>query len=513
MKLNKILIAICFCAAFKFNANAQNENALVLTKIRFNLLEKVEDYSQLSGISNEDEKEKFYKLFISDTVLVNNDIMPDNKLLQKLTVKEYSDLIPNFHSLAIKTTIRPYNIGIQNIDASNSGEYWVDAKKSISSVSKKGINYVDTFDIRITFYVNYYTGQYKITDISLNNERGRYLVITAYTKTFKKKLMSLDTMLINSDRILLNENGQYLIKNFKPIIDIRPNSDLYYGNYNLTNKELDFVLTHKEKENNIDLYFRKSVLFFEPNIFFNSFSNSLPVRANHNGIKQSKYFSYSFGLNLGYTLHEGKNGYWNIKTGFSFCKISYSNSISLVKESYNSIDADQCNYLRTNQISNLIEKHDLDFYEIPLQFEKGFRLKKGLNLYVNSGATYVFGMKGNRNTETNADYIGYYGDLYGLTIKENGVYDFGTYKLQKSSSLNMVNNLVAFDLGIGIRKKINRKISTNIGFSYKQSLGSIFEKSNKSISSNKNELNSITQVYNDFRINLFLINIGLKFKI
>lgn len=513
--MNKIHILICLCLALAANAMAQNSNTLILKKIKLNLLEKVDEYSRLSGFNNDDDRDEFYGLFLSDTVLLNNDIMPDNNLMQKLTVKEYVNEIPNNYPLSIRTYIRPYDIGIGNLVDSNIGEYWVDAKKSIIGSSKSGTRYIDsTFDIRLTFTVNYHTGQYKITDITLNKERGRYLVITAYKKgSFKKKAMSLDTILIENKPVLLDENGQYLIKDFKPNTIVMPYSDMYYGSRELTNKDLDFVLTHKEKENNIDLYFRQSVFFLEPTFSFNSFSNVLPIKAFQNDIKQANSFSYSLGLNLGYTLYVGKKGYWNIKTGFSLYNLSYTNTITSVTDSYQTTDADQGYYIRTNQISNLTEKHDVQYYAIPLQIEKGFSLKKGFSFYINTGASFILGLQGNRNTETDAGYSGYYKDLYGLTIKENGVYDFGLYKLQKSSSLNTVANLIALDLGMGISKKINKKISARLGFTYQQSLSSVFENNNKSISTNKNELNSITQTYSDFRINLFLINIGLKYNL
>jgi hypothetical protein len=479
------------------------------------LLERVEQYSLLSGVSNDDEKDEFFRLFVSDTVLVNNDIMPDNNLMQKLTIREYADLIPYYFTAALRISIRPYNIGINNSIDSSTGEFWVDAKKYISGVSKKGIHYNDsTFDIRLTFNVNYYTGQYKISDVTLNKERGRYLVITAYKKgSFKKKVMSSDTMLIKNKRIILNEDGQYLIKDFKPNTTVVPYSDMYYGSRELTNKDLDFVLTHKEKENNVDLYFRQSVFFLEPSFSFNSFSNAVPIKALQNDIKQSNSLSYYLGLNLGYTLYVGKKGYWNVKTGFSMYNFIYTNTISSLTESYNTTDADQGNYIRTNKVMNLTEKHDVQYYAIPLHIEKGFSIKNGYSFYINSGASFILGLQGNRNTETDAGYSGYYKDLFDLTIKENGIYDFGNYKLQKSSNLNTVGNLITIDLGAGVSKKINKKINLRLGITYQQSLSSVFENNNKSISTNKNELNSMTQTYSDFRINLFLINIGLKYNL
>jgi len=182
-KLNKITIFICLSLAIAIGAKAQTSNAQILKKVKLNLLEKVEQYSLLSGVSNDDEKDEFFRLFKSDTVLINNDIMPDNNLMQKLTIKEYADLIPNYFTASLRISTRPYNIGINNTIDSSSGEFWVDAKKYISGVSKKGIYYNDsTFDIRFTFNVNYYKEQYEITDITLNKERGRYLVITTYKK-------------------------------------------------------------------------------------------------------------------------------------------------------------------------------------------------------------------------------------------------------------------------------------------------------------------------------------------
>lgn len=494
---------------------AQTSNALILKKIKLNLLDKVEQYSLLCGVSNDDEKDEFFRLFSNDSVLVNNDIMPDNNLMQKFTILEYADIIPYYFNSALKITVRPYDIGTYNLIDSTAGEFWVDSKKYISGVSKKGINYIDsTFDIRLTFSVNYYTGQYKITDITLNKERGRYLVITAYKKMlFKKKVMSLDTMLVKNKRIILNDEGQYLIKDFNPNISIVPYSDIYYGSYNLTNKELDLTLSHKEKENNINLYFRQSVFFLEPNFSLNFISFNSPVKALNSDIKQINNFSYSLGLNLGYTLYASKKGYWNIKTGFSLYYLSYTNTITSLKESYQSTDADQGNYLRTNQVSNLKEKHEIQYYAIPLQIEKGFSLKKGYSFYLNTGATFILDLEGNRDTETEANYSGYYKDLFGLTIKENGVYDFGNYRLQNSSNLITIGNLIAVDLGFGINKKINKKVTARFGFTYQLGLNSVFEKNNKSISTNKNELNSITQTYNDFKINLFLINLGLKYNL
>ena len=492
---------------------AQNDKELRIKKIKLEILEKAEQYVKLSGVSNEDEKDEFYRLFDSINVLVPNDIMPDNNLKQKLTVTEYTDLIPYYHSLSINASLRPYDVGNTLITDSGTAEFWVDAIKTISSYSKKNNNnYSDTFDIRIIFKVNFYTNQYNITDISLNKERGKYLLISVYNKgLLKKKSMSLDTILINNKKYLLNEAGQFLIKDFTPEIELKPFEEIYFGNYKLTNKDLDFIINHKEFENNKEIYFRQSVFYIEPYISFNSFSGLSPVSSSY--IYQENKFSNSYGINIGGVLSPNKKGYWHIITGIKNTNLNYINKINYLSESYNTSDANQVNYLRTNQVSNLQEEHQIQFTTIPILLEKGFNIKRNYCFYVQAGASIVISLKANRYTSSLTSYSGYYKDYYGITIKENGVYDYGNYNLNNSSNLTMVSNLVLMDLGMGISKKISKKTTFKLGIDYQKSFDNIFSESNKKLSTNKSELNSITQTNYSFTVNYLSLHIGLKYNL
>jgi hypothetical protein len=513
----KLKLIFTFLTCYCFSVFGQeNLDKIILKKIKLGLLEKVDQYALLSGISNDDERDDFYKLFENENVLIANDIMPDNKLLEKLTVKEYADKIPEFHSLAISTSIRPYLIGFENFTDLNSGTFWVDAKKYILGMSKKGIVYKDTFDIRITYKVNYNKNEFKITDITLNSKRGHYLVITSFSKgLFKKKTMSLDTILIKNKLIKLNEDGQYLIRDFEmksPII-IEPYSEDLMGSYMLSEKNLELVLANKNNENNIDLIFRKSLFFVEPNYSFNPLSSFSPISTTYSNIVQNNIFSFSTSFIISTNLYRGKKGYWDIRTGITYANFNYNNVLNNNSETYNSIDVGNSNYVRTNQISNLVEKHKITYLSIPVNLEKGFHLKKGYGIYFNTGISFVFGINGERKTNTNANYSGYYKDLFGITIKENGIYDFGYYNLEKSSTLETVSSLFTIDTGAGMYKKISKKTLVKIGLNYQKSLRGLFENNSSSISRNKNELNSITQLNNNFNINFFSLNLGFKYSL
>lgn len=514
MKINKIYILFCCFTTSFLSLYAQNEKELITKKIKLEILEKVDQYAKLSGVSNEDEKDEFYRLFNSLNVLVPNDIMPENKLNQKITVSEYADKIPNNHSLSINASIRPYAIGINILSDSGSGEFWVDAIKIISSYDKKGFNYLDTFDIRIIFKVEYYTKQYYITDISLNKERGAYLPIKVYNKCFlKKKSMSLDTILINNKQFYLNEDGQFLIKNFVANIEVKPFEDTYFGSYILTDKDLNFVLSNKNSENYKIIYFRQSVFFIEPCFSINPFSSFAPVSFSNTNFEQNNNFSISYGIKIGSILYSSKKGYWHLITGIKNTNFNYVYSSNNVTESYNTSDPYLVDYLRTNQVSNLQEEQKVQFLSIPLLLEKGFNYKRKYSFYVHAGADFMLNLNVNRHSSSFASYSGYYKDFYGITIKENGVYDYGSYYINNSSTLATVSDLIVMDLGTGLSKKITKKITAKLGFEYQQSFSNLFSEKNKKLSTNKTELNSIAQSNYSFTINYLSLYFGLKYNL
>ena len=95
---------------------------------------------------------------------------------------------------------------------------------------------------------------------------------------------------------------------------------------------------------------------------------------------------------------------------------------------------------------------------------------------------------------------------------ENGVYDFGTYDIEGNGELLPVKSLFSAYYSLGIGRKISKRTILNLSFMNNYGFSNMFEENTKSYSGNSEELNSITNISNEFRFSDIYLNLNLKYK-
>ena len=145
-----------------------------------------------------------------------------------------------------------------------------------------------------------------------------------------------------------------------------------------------------------------------------------------------------------------------------------------------------------------------DKYEI----YKEFSLVAGFGVEILNPISSFF------NSTANATYAGFYPDFFNVTISENGVYDFGNYKnIEGTGNLNFKKNLICYYGELGISKIINRRLSVICSANYLISKDVIFNENKMELSTDYKNLNSISNLSNQYYIKSIFINLGLSIKI
>jgi hypothetical protein len=118
------------------------------------------------------------------------------------------------------------------------------------------------------------------------------------------------------------------------------------------------------------------------------------------------------------------------------------------------------------------------------------------------------------NQDADALYAGYYDYLFNLTIQENGIYDFGSYKFEIRNSPLVVDPLVmSYGFGIGYKRQITRKTYFDIAVNYRKSIGTLFLESGLNLSDNSKAINTLNKLNHQYMVNFMNLGFGLSIKL
>lgn len=519
-RARNILIVALLIVPYILSAQQHTEDYYI-RKINLRVLDKISQYEDKSSFSNADNYYNFKRLFETEDVKIFNDVMPDNNLDQKVGLEEYLNLIAKYYDKALKVEVNVLEITPINFESKYSGTVEVYAQKIVSGISKLGINYNDTFNIAINFKVNYKENKYDITDINSTEIRGKYVVIAAKKKTlFKLQPMINDTIWLNQKEIELDNKGYYLLKNIKPgeVYTLKSRDENIPGEKYITDNQLGKTFQSGIDKNVVNVGFREPLFIAQLSYGLMPFNVSPVIfKGGEYDAKLSNNFSYTAGIKIGAILHQNTRGYWRINSGFLFESFDYNIQVDQYTYSYKTKDEDQSEYKRTNIISNLKETHKLQYLSIPINIEKGFNFpsKSPYSIYISAGVNIMRLYKAQYTSKATGAYSGYYEDLFGITMSENGVYDFGVYNIANQEDLDARPILYCMEASTGISRKLgkSRRVSVNTGLNYKRSFQSIFNEKKYNLSDSFKELNSLTNLSDNYLINYFSINLGLSIKL
>ena len=484
-------------------------------KINLKALSIVERYQFLYDMRKRRDDDNFKDLFEETNAELFNDIMPDNNLDSIVSKDQYVKLFHQYYAKPINIEIEPLEISpIRNFN-DGKGDLSIFAKKIMSGNTDKNIDYIDTFYVEIIIKFNLNNNSFKIKSVKSVKSLGVYCVIEAYSKRLigKSKLIKNDILLLNNRKIITNNKGQYLLRIINDTVSYKiesQNNDLV-GNHTISDETIKkYEISNTGDKNTRIIEFRYPYFFIEPFTSFNPFKTS-PIHFTGNNIEVSltHNFSYNTGFNLGLLIIPKCRVF--IKTGLHYKNINYTADMEQYIYKTNQIDTDNYAYIRTNDINSISEETKLSYYVIPAGIFKNFKLKH-FNINTELGVQWHKNISATYSTTAKSLYSGYYKNLHGIIIRENGVYDFGEFEIETSDNLNSVTDFFTMYSSIGIGRYLNKRTSINFDLLYNYGFNNIFNKDERGLSNKKERINSITNISNDFVLREIYLSLNLKYK-
>jgi hypothetical protein len=508
----KINLLILLLLGLAYNSHGQEHRQM--QKIKLKALQLCDQYEMLASASNDDQKEDFYNLFESTDIEILNDVLPDNRLEQKLSLFGYTDLISSYFSIALNISFNPYEIEVIN----HNGEETilnVYGKKAIKGIEERSmLAYADTLDINIKIKYSEETKSCKIIGIELNQEPVHYVILNVEVKSLiNKRLLTNDTIRVNNYNYITSENGKVLVKVYDPFkLKISPVSQELSGVIALNKDEITKTFAQQgENKNTVNIHFAISLIEigFESGMIA---SKSAPIKMQES-INNGHDLSYQFGFNVGALLRDSKKGFAKFGIGFNYMKLAFYNEISSVNYAYNTIDPNTETYTRKINVNSYKEKNTLIGYQIPLYFETGKIIYKKIGGLLNLGVTINKSLSSEYQNEATIKYSGYYPQYYNITLNSNGIYDFGQYNISSSGLSKTENIFIGTSIKAGLYCAVTHKFNVRILYNWQNNISNIYQKNNLYLSNNPNELNTLTQSNFNLKLNASYLSFGIYFKI
>lgn len=513
-----LLIIIIFLSANNALAQMSEYDSLssLVYKNSYELLRKYELYSHFK---NDSDYTKFQKLFRSKNSVIFNDIMPDNRLSEKVDLQEYLALAKKYYSKNVGVSLRVYEKSSISFDRDDYGSFVFHAKKIIDLHTINGIHYLDTFNVRIEIFFNHYLNLYWIADINSIDKNFKYIVVKpTINSLFRSKNLINDSVFTSTfEKYQVESNGYFLMKDIPPakeILFIPQSNQVLFKKYKAPTYLSPFRKTNRVDKNIMPIKFNLFTSHIQFITELGLVKNS-PVEIINNKEKVNviNKQSSSNKILLSLMYRKSKLGNWQLKFGAGFDLFTYDLYLPAYVDSYNSVDADGDPYLRTIKISELRESHSITYLIFPIILQKGLTFNKS-TFSINAGYNLMKSLDANYRSDAKAQYSGYYDYLFNITISENGVYDFGNYNLKNISSQLLTNSLInAYSIGIEYAFNVNRFISINAGLNYRKSEDFLFKLNNLNLSKTAKDFKSITNVNNAFQLNYLSMFLALTVKL
>ncbi len=490
--------------------------------INVKALALISKYESIIKFSNKNNFDDFSGLFHSTSSVIFNDVMPENELNTKITPDEYLKLIRKYYADTsfLSVEVSPYEIGVVTMEGADIANVSILAKKKIWSIAKNGLDYTDTFNVRFDIIYEISSKKFTISTISNVDRRGSYIQLYSQVRGFgNKTMLSNDTILINDKIFKVGSNGYTLLKNTtksSEYLIIPYHNDVMFKMYRVPDNIPFFrnKLDTKKDKNIVKINFWKWMVYADVQYHFIP-NGASPIKPDNDtmGINSINNGSFSNYVMFNLCRRTNTKGYFNIKFGGGADVFNYQLNLASHINAYQSIDPDGDPYLRINKVYNIREKHQLVYVTAPLVIQKGFTFGKN-SVYVEGAYYFMLKFSSTYSMDADASYSGYYDYLFGLTINENGVYDFGVYNFQlRSLPLPVSRFITSYSFGIGYNRQLSRTVYFNVGVNYRNSNTYVFDDNLKSLSDSRNGINSLTNLNNKFRIQYFNMNMGISVKI
>lgn len=379
MKKTALYITMLFIPLLGMS-QSELPSPMVVKKARVSVYQWLKGYDAYASLSSRRNQKSFSALFAGDSVLIFNDYLPDKRHTDHpdISVKAYCDLFRSSTSWNCRCEITDFKI---------NREYLKD----------RGICYDIQFKKKIWFEKA--DSAYKYED-SLLYESELY---------YNPKNDSIKARYLHAHYLRLfvdNDKG----------------------------KGKD-----KETGHTGDAFHPNSPAFCSDNIF--SVGLTLGVHTSTPVYQNKAMFSdYGGGPGLNFggfvqydrCLWMGNNNRLGMDFGV-LCRKSVSNWHFNFFDQFESVDEDGCDYRRIISLKNYREKLSRTSLGLPVGFRYDRFFKTANNRYCSvfgkAGAMLMHDLSVNSDITAKVTCKGYYKDLFGVTMDQNGIYDFGVYDI------------------------------------------------------------------------------------
>jgi len=525
--MKKKLILLLFIPFAVFSQ--ENSQDSLHQEIIMSVLQQINEYkSSISGLSTGNRSTQFKNLFVDLNTKVVNDIPAIGNYDEKISVEDYVSKM-RMHYEKIGVDIKIHEISAINFEADNKGSLSVFITKKVRGenaryeINDEYVEYKDAFDLEVKFIFN--DSAINISEIVLTKKKGKLLVIAPHWKTFfSKTLHPKYEMRIKIDGEEIQLSGYYY-----SIADITADDkiEIISNDGTLIGGKTISLKTYENTNDNhvFKILFSKTIGDIQGFVILSS--SKVKVNTNSYNTSVSDNSPQAFGGAIAFNIDKlfsstGKKFSTYVKLGVISESFDYEISIPEFSETFSDIDADGGVYDRTVVLNNFTENQLIDMQTIFGQVEGRFKTPKfgnfkaigsislGMGKVIINSATY--------SNSAQASYSGYYDDLFGITMAENGVYNFGQFNLSQFGDLDHTNVWALLgDVSGSLKYKDRWMVSAGIMYTQYQSnifnLGTdrISYEDNEFDPSIEDELNTINNLI-DVDMSHLSLKVGISYK-
>ena len=505
----------------------------------FDVIDRYEKNCRFSKLSRYNNFEDLF----TDSSSVYNDVIPSSSFTKNVSPRQYISEIRRLKRKRLTVDIDVLEIGEVYAKSTNSGMIDVyvlkymkarfddESANIIYDDIKEFIDWENTIGLKMQLVYQDFRDTINgkpqfgrvlrinsIKEYSKKNERFNIYVPFEKNPFSKEKLISSDTITIRAKDYPLKGKAinYFLSKNLQKGDDIKLKN--FEDEYKFTKvRPLKGELMKK-------VMFRKRIPLYlsynfslNPSVDIGSLNENLTIGSviydEQLSASISLYpiqFDKSFETILPF-LPLLMNTQVGLKVKYSMSEINFQDG-RFTSVNSTAIDADNSTYQRTHTISNIQETVSLTQTQIFLSFKKGWskikfmpeKLEAGLviNPLLYSSTTSTF------TGSADANYAGYYEDLFGLVIGDDEQFDYynlGSYSLDNPQAVEINSPFMSIlELGgfLEYPFKINNlSTGVNLGINYILNFQPLAEATENEISTNSQEYKSIVSNTEYLKIN------------
>ena len=482
------------------NAISQNISPMELKEARLAVYEWFEDYERNPLKEKRNPRESFFALFVDSSVNIVNDFFcRDDYEFDKpiVSVSSYCDLFDKQKKGSM------YKMGRRIVNKKLVSErlegdvlkYEIDFEEIVGFVDTDTASADDRYEypnikLKCRAYIEYEYkgyGSAKATYIELKEGIDEFVVLHQGIKPYNKY----------STKEQLKKDSDSLSNTNVPMINYKYKSCTFDSKmFELQCDTIKWAF-----------YLNGSV----GNGFLGTVENNL-----YSDIRQKSRIGYSFGLGLYRQLKLSGDNRLGLEFGLSYRQTNL-NMNNIYGDRYASVDADGGSYERIVAVANYNENLERYAVGVPVALRYDHFMmagqRKRLAVSAKLGVLPTYDFKQVSSATGNAQYSGYYDWLWGVTIDQNDVYDFGNYDIGNQTNNTAIDkfSLDAY-ASLGLSYYVTRRISIDLSAVYFGTVyNSVKHTDNYHLTNDRNDWNSASWMMKKYSLHSIDIMLQMNY--